>query len=247
MAFTNAGGKFFICTTPQPTDLDQAQFEALDWTEVSNVGSLPTSGTTTNMVSYDTIDTDVSQNAKGISSGGGGPLEVARIDGDPGQIALRAAALTRFNYATKRELTDAPDADHTNSAFYNRGLISGPEHAGGRNEDFVLETFTFANNQREIVVGPQSLIAPANTLVPAIAGTAQVGQTLTALPGNWTGEPTFSYQWKKAGANISGATGVTYMPVIGEIASALSVAVTGTNPAGNATATSGATANVIAA
>ena len=88
---------------------------------------------------------------------------------------------------------------------------------------------------------------PVNSLLPSISGIAQVGQTLTAHPGTWSGNPVFTWQWKKAGVNIAGATGKTYVPVVGDIAAAITVAVTATNSTGNATATSGATANVIAA
>lgn len=88
---------------------------------------------------------------------------------------------------------------------------------------------------------------PVNSLVPSIAGIAQVGQTLTAHPGIWSGNPIFTFQWKKGGVNIAGATGKTYVPVVGDVAGAITVAVTATNSSGNATATSGATANVVAA
>ncbi|MBZ3690986.1 phage tail protein [Phyllobacterium calauticae] len=157
MAFTNAGGKFFICATPQPTDLTVAAFAALLWVEVKNIGSLPESGTSTNIVSYPTLDTDVTQKAKGISNAGDSTLELARDALDPGQVALRTAAATKFYYAFKRELTDAPDATHTNTVFYNRGVISGPIHNGGRNEDFILETFNLGYVQKEVVVNPTTI------------------------------------------------------------------------------------------
>lgn len=92
--------------------------------------------------------------------------------------------------------------------------------------------------------------APTNTVLPAVSGVAQVGQVLTALEGTWTGAPTFTYQWQANGgsfANISGATARTYTPVVGQIGQPLRCIVTGTNAAGAASATSVATANVIAA
>ena len=155
-AFTNAGGKFYICATPQQSDLTKEQFEELEWVEVKKVGSLPESGTTTNIVSYDTIGDEVTQKGKGISNAGDGELELARVHDDPGQMALRAAALTKYDYATKRELTDGLPG-YTNTIYYNRGLIAGPVHSGGRNEDFILETYTIGNNQREIVANPEAI------------------------------------------------------------------------------------------
>ncbi|TKT42795.1 hypothetical protein [Rhizobium sp. LC145] len=90
---------------------------------------------------------------------------------------------------------------------------------------------------------------PANTALPTVSGTAQVGQTLTATNGTWTGTPTPTYtrQWKADGVNISGATATTYVPVEGDVGKVITVTVTGTNSAGNASATSAGTAAVIAA
>lgn len=162
MAFTNAGGKFYICETPQSKDITKSEFEALTWVEITNIGQLPESGSNTNIVNYDTIDTKVTQKGKGVTDAGTGTLEVAFVGDDAGQVALRKAANTNFNYATKRELTDAPDSSHTNTIFYNRGLITGPTHSGGGVEDFVTETYTFANNQQEIVVAPAAIAGGGN-------------------------------------------------------------------------------------
>jgi len=83
--------------------------------------------------------------------------------------------------------------------------------------------------------------APTNIVLPAISGVAQVGQVLTAWPGVWAGGPAFTYQWQV------GATAATYTPVVGEVGNPLRVIVTGTNTAGTASATSVATADVVAA
>jgi hypothetical protein len=95
-------------------------------------------------------------------------------------------------------------------------------------------------------------VAPANTLLPAVSGTAQQGQTVTAINGNWTGSPTFTYQWQElitaTWTNIAGATAQTLVvPGGSTIGRALRVRVTGTNAAGSATANSAATANVVVA
>lgn len=92
-------------------------------------------------------------------------------------------------------------------------------------------------------------VAPVNTVAPAITGTAQVGQTLTTTNGTWTGAPTPTYtrEWKAAGAAISGATGTTYVPVIADIGKVITCTVTATNVAAVVTAITAATAAVIAA
>ncbi len=49
-----------------------------------------------------------------------------------------------------------------------------------------------------------STSAPTNTALPSISGTPQVGQTLTATPGNWEGEGTISYahQWQRCTTGV---------------------------------------------
>jgi len=89
--------------------------------------------------------------------------------------------------------------------------------------------------------------APANSVLPAISGVAQVGQVLTAWPGVWTNAPSFSYVWKNEGVAIPGATENTYTPVTGDVGDSITVTITGSNSAGNASATSVETAAVIAA
>ncbi|RVI58530.1 hypothetical protein CN189_26150 [Sinorhizobium meliloti] len=89
--------------------------------------------------------------------------------------------------------------------------------------------------------------APENSVLPAISGTAQVGQTLTSTTGTWSGSPTFARQWKAGGVAISGATAATYVPVVGDVGKVITVTVTATNDSGSVSATSAPTAAVIAA
>lgn len=44
--------------------------------------------------------------------------------------------------------------------------------------------------------------APTNTQPPTIGGTPEVGKTLTAREGTWTGEPTdYDYAWRRCDAD----------------------------------------------
>jgi hypothetical protein len=88
-------------------------------------------------------------------------------------------------------------------------------------------------------------LAPVNTALPIISGTAAVGQTLSTTSGSWDNSPTgYTYQWRRcdsAGSScstISGATSSTYALVLADAGSTIRVAVTATNPYGSTAATS---------
>jgi hypothetical protein len=141
-ANTNSGGKLYICAEPQNEDLTQTAFAALTWVQVKKMGNLGERGISTNILTYDTWDTLVSLKGKGITDAGSPTIEVAEDLADPGQTALRAAGAPTVpdNYAFKIERTDG-------SMEFLRGLVTGPTFNGGRNEDFVLNTFTLGLNQ----------------------------------------------------------------------------------------------------
>lgn len=151
-ANTNSQSKLYICSTPQPTDLDATGFAALTWVEIKGVGEVGETGADTNILTYDTWDTKVAQKAKGITDAGSPEIELARNSADAGQDAIRAAALTNLNYAFKIEKNDKLTVGGTNTIVYNRGLVTGPKRPNGRNEDFDLEVFTLGLQQLEVVV-----------------------------------------------------------------------------------------------
>lgn len=66
-----------------------------------------------------------------------------------------------------------------------------------------------------------------NTTRPTISGTSQIGQTLTAVTELWNSGVSFSYEWLRDGASISGATLSTYVVSAGDAGARISVRVTG--------------------
>jgi hypothetical protein len=101
----------------------------------------------------------------------------------------------------------------------------------------------------------QAQYAPRSSTAPTIGGTAQVGATLTANPGTWTGDQpvVFGFQWLRcnSGGNncvtIGGATNQTYTAAEADRDNTLRVQVRAQNRDGSSTATSRATARVAAA
>ncbi len=100
--------------------------------------------------------------------------------------------------------------------------------------------------------GARSQVAPDNTGLPTISGTATKGKTLTAGSGSWSGSApiTFAYRWLRCNSSgaacsaISGATSTTHLLVSADVGRRLRVEVTGTNDDGTAAALSAATAVV---
>jgi hypothetical protein len=79
-------------------------------------------------------------------------------------------------------------------------------------------------------------LAPENTSRPTISGTTTQGQTLSAVPGTWTNDPTgYTYQWQRCDSSdsncsdISGATDSSYLLVWADAGSRLQVSVHASN------------------
>ncbi|MDH4341021.1 MAG: hypothetical protein OEW47_11755 [Thermoleophilia bacterium] len=99
-----------------------------------------------------------------------------------------------------------------------------------------------------MVARMQAQLAPKNTALPAISGSPVAGETLTATPGTWSGNPAgFAYQWQRCGAigtpcsSIPGASGPTYPVAVADLSSTLRVAVTARSGSASALAVSAPT------
>lgn len=66
------------------------------------------------------------------------------------------------------------------------------------------------------------------TPIPTVTGTKTVGSVLTANPGTWAPAPVgLTYQWKRGGSAIPGATAATYTLTSADAGATLTVSVTG--------------------
>jgi hypothetical protein len=91
---------------------------------------------------------------------------------------------------------------------------------------------------------------PSNTAVPTIGGTPKRGNSLTANPGEWAGNPrpTTGVQWLRCAPGcreIDGAVGDRYRIRLDDVGTRLAVRVTAINAFGLATASSAQTAVVV--
>ena len=91
-------------------------------------------------------------------------------------------------------------------------------------------------------------VAPGNTGLPVLSGTARTGQTLTATSGTWLRASSYAHAWQRLEGGvwspISGATATTYVPVAADGGKPLRVVVTATGPGGSTQAASAQTAAV---
>jgi len=84
---------------------------------------------------------------------------------------------------------------------------------------------------------------PANTVLPHISGTPQVGVQNECSQGTWTGypAPSYTYQWQADGVDIPSATTAIFIPLESEVGEQLTCVVTATNTEGSTDATSNVT------
>ena len=97
----------------------------------------------------------------------------------------------------------------------SNNAFSAPVSVGSGPQDVAMAPagtgqFVYVGNSGSDTVSVlQPAASPVNTLAPAVTGSSQVGQTLTATSGSWTGvpAPTYSYEWQSCTtSNCSGGT-----------------------------------------
>jgi hypothetical protein len=123
----------------------------------------------------------------------------------------------------------------------------------------VAVTATNAAGTSAAVSGPTAVVAPPGsapnaTKQPDPHGTFQVGQTIDVDAGTWSGTApiTFSFQWQRCSgtgascANISGATGQTFLLTVADVGAKLRAVVTAKNAVGSNSAVSNLTPTIVA-
>jgi hypothetical protein len=161
---------------------------------------------------------------------------------------------TAYAYQWKRSLTSSGSYSDIPTATSSTYLVSESDvgyfvKAAVVATNVAGSSSPVLSSQTAVVVG----IAPTNTVIPVITGTARTGTTLTASNGSWTGSPTsYTYQWKRANtvggsySDIASAVNSTYVSTDSDIGKYIKVAVSAINSAGTSAAVlSAATSAVV--
>ena len=136
--------------TPSATPLTDTYSPVLGITEVGDFGDEP------DIIKIQTIDSERPIKLKGVTDGGTFEFTCSREMADPGQIALRAAALTDSEYNIKIEANDKPTGTNAKpTTQYVRGLIS-TKYKFGSAGDAMSQTFVV-----EITAAPVTVAASA--------------------------------------------------------------------------------------
>lgn len=111
-----------------------------------------------------------------------------------------------------------------------------------------LSRMTYAGRRQASRAADAAAKIPANSVAPAITGTATEGETLSLSDGTWTRTPdAYAYIWKRDGVVIAGASAATYELTEDDVGAIISASVKATNLGVPAVANSNATTAVEAA
>jgi hypothetical protein len=142
---TATGARYFIGGTTAidyTTDASAIEdFEALTWVEIGEVEDGGEFGDESADVTFQSLGDGRVRHLKGARDAG----TIAMVVGDdplnPGQIAVRAAEKTKFQYNFKVEYEDALSALYANSVDYFRGLVMSARKNVGTGDNVLRRTF----------------------------------------------------------------------------------------------------------
>lgn len=220
-------------------------FAADAYVEIAETETISDFGDTATDVPFTALADARTRHLKGSTDGGVATITCGDMPSDPGQVAVKAAAdpTDQAEYNFKFEWKNG-------DVSYIRGPVMSFTRINGSGPNNVARrSFGVSNSYGEFIdLATGGGVAPNNTVLPAITGTAETDETLTASSGSWTGTPgpTYTYQWFLDGESLPGKTASTIVIIADYEGSVLTVMVTATNTAGTAYAMSAATATITA-
>ncbi len=154
MAITTASGsKVYIGPVRTAATDTASEYAALTpWVEIGEVEDMGEFGDESGVTNFASIGDGRTRKLKAARDAGTLTLTVGRDPLDPGQIALKAAERTKFEYAFKVVAADAPDEDYTDTIYYFGALVMSQRDRYGTNDNVVRTVFNLGINTEIIEV-----------------------------------------------------------------------------------------------
>ena len=220
--------------------------------------------------------TDDAENQETLTSEATAKVEAAGASllNSPSTGLLTISGTARVGETLTAETSVIADEDGLDDVSYSYQWMVNDGNDDADIEDATVSTYTLASADRGKTIKvrvsftddrdhQETLTSAATGVVtakpnspatgaPTIDGTAQVGETLTALTNGITDEdgltsPTYSYQWLAANVEIAGATNSTYTLSDEDEGKAIKVRVTFTDDADHQETLTSAATSVVAA
>lgn len=128
------------------------------YTAIGEIESVGEFGDEATIVPFLSLTAGRKRKAKGSRDAGDFTITCARDPLDVGQVALKTAAGSAFQYALRITAADKADANDTNSIFYMTVLISSGRNVLGAADDMTKINFMVAVNSPIIEV--PSVVVP---------------------------------------------------------------------------------------
>lgn len=182
----------------------------------------------------------------GSKPGYAGATRTSQITGSvaEGDLVATATPIVSGTPQVGVELVAQPGTWDEGVAFAYQWFADGEEIAGATDSTFTPGADLVGQELTVAVTGskdgyasvtktsePSDTVANgtiADTPVPTILGTPQVGKELTAEPGAWSDGVELTYQWLVDDTEVEDATEATYTPTADDLGETVTVAVTGT-------------------
>ncbi len=171
----------------------------------------------------------------------GSPLSIKRIAVNTGMRAAIGQHVVEWqpHLMSKADLSSLADVQALDNDLIPISMSDGGVHTSTAAKPYYRESLW-----NSIKAGWLNFSRPATCYGQPLAyrvgktGTNPVlGDVVRAIPGGWDGNPTYTFQWKRNGVNIPGATSEFYTVTGADAGATLTCAVTGSNSFGSATAT----------
>ena len=194
---------------PNATIAVLADFEAEDWTEISEVEDLGEWGAEGTEITFVSLADGHTRRRKGTIDSGTVALIVARDPSDPGQNKARAAVEEWLPYSFKVVLNDKPTPTGTPTTFYFRAPVMSARNNFGTANDLTKTTFNLGIDGAILEIPAEPVVTFSPAAGALTGGTEGVAYTASVAASGGIGTVSYAVTTGTlpAGLNLNSATG----------------------------------------